>query len=51
MLLAYFAIVSALRNILVHGYFGLDDDILWDVVQNRANALRIALHVLEKKLS
>jgi len=43
--------IIALRNILVHGYFGLDDDILWDVVQNRANTLRSALHTLEKKLS
>ena len=43
--------IIALRNILVHGYFGLDDDILWDIVQNRANTLRSALHTLEKKLS
>jgi uncharacterized protein with HEPN domain len=38
--------IIALRNILVHGYFGLDDDILWDVVTNRIGPLRTALVAL-----
>jgi uncharacterized protein with HEPN domain len=35
--------IIALRNILIHGYFGIDDDILWDVVRNRVGPLRAAL--------
>jgi uncharacterized protein with HEPN domain len=35
--------IIALRNILIHGYFGIDDDILWDVVTNRVGPLRGAL--------
>lgn len=35
--------IIALRNILIHGYFGIDDDILWDVVHNRIRPLRAAL--------
>jgi uncharacterized protein with HEPN domain len=35
--------IIALRNILIHGYFGIDDDILWDVVTNRVGQLRAAL--------
>lgn len=38
--------VIALRNILIHGYFGIDDDILWDIVKNRVMPLRMALDVL-----
>lgn len=29
-----------LRNILIHSYFGVDDDILWDLVQNKVGPLR-----------
>ena len=39
--------IIALRNILIHGYFGVDDDILWDVVMNRVSALRSSLSALE----
>ena len=38
--------IIALRNILIHGYFGIDDDILWDVVSNRVEPLRLALETL-----
>jgi uncharacterized protein with HEPN domain len=27
--------IAGLRDMVVHEYFGLDEDILWDVVQNR----------------
>lgn len=31
--------VAGLRDIVAHEYFGLDEDILWDIVQNRIPAL------------
>ena len=42
--------IIALRNILIHGYFGIDDDILWDVVTNRIGQLRLALEALDSEL-
>ena len=27
--------ISGLRDLLAHAYFGIDDDILWDVIQNK----------------
>jgi uncharacterized protein with HEPN domain len=39
---------AGLRDMLAHAYFGIDDDILWDVVQNKvprlANAARAFLN-------
>ena len=39
---------AGLRDMLAHAYFGIDDDILWDVVQNKvhrlANATRAFLN-------
>ena len=31
--------IAGLRDIVVHAYFGIDEDILWDVVQNKIPAL------------
>jgi len=36
----------ALRHILIHAYFGIDDDILWDLVQNKVGPLKTALQAL-----
>lgn len=37
--------IIGLRNILAHAYFGIDDDILWDVIQNHvSNLLQAADH-------
>lgn len=36
-----------LRNILIHTYFGVDEDILWDLVQNKVAPLKAALQALE----
>ena len=30
---------AGLRDMLVHAYFGIDNDILWDVVQNKVSRL------------
>jgi uncharacterized protein with HEPN domain len=32
--------VAGLRDILTHAYFGIDNDILWDVVENKVPAVR-----------
>ncbi len=31
--------IIALRNILIHEYFGVNLKILWDVIQNKLNAM------------
>lgn len=36
--------IVAFRNILVHGYFGIDDALVWDVLENK-------LKVLKKEIS
>jgi uncharacterized protein with HEPN domain len=30
---------AGLRDMLAHAYFGIDDDVLWDVVQNKVPQL------------
>jgi uncharacterized protein with HEPN domain len=35
------------RNILIHGYLGIDNDIIWDIVRNEIAPLRQALEKLE----
>ena len=37
--------IIAVRNILVHGYLGVDDDILWDLVRQGIPELK---HFLEE---
>jgi uncharacterized protein with HEPN domain len=32
--------IIAVRNILVHGYLGVDDDILWDLIKQRIPQLK-----------
>lgn len=40
--------IAGLRDMLAHVYFGIDDDILWDVVKNRVPEL---VRAVEKFLS
>ena len=38
--------IAGLRDIIVHEYFGLDLDIVWDVVENRVPILLVQLRNL-----
>lgn len=31
--------IAGLRDILAHAYFSIDDEIIWDIVQNRLTGL------------
>ncbi|MBI5700234.1 DUF86 domain-containing protein [Candidatus Saganbacteria bacterium] len=35
--------IAGLRDILIHAYFGIDFDILWDILQNKLPGLKQAL--------
>jgi uncharacterized protein with HEPN domain len=35
--------IAGLRDILAHAYFGIDEDIVWDVVQNKVHELPTAV--------
>jgi len=39
--------IVAVRNVLIHGYLGIDDDIIWDIVRNEIEKLLAALEKLE----
>jgi uncharacterized protein with HEPN domain len=39
--------VIATRNQLIHGYAGIDDDVLWSIVQTDIPDLLIALRALK----
>jgi len=38
--------IIATRNRLIHGYLGIDNDILWDIIQNRIPDLLASLKAL-----
>lgn len=38
--------IGALRDILIHQYFGVDVEILWDIVQNKLSPLGQAVEGL-----
>lgn len=38
--------IAGLRDILIHQYFGIDTDILWDIVQTKLSALEVACRLL-----
>jgi len=38
--------IIAVRNILVHGYFGVDNDIIWDIVTRELGPLQKMLEAI-----
>jgi uncharacterized protein with HEPN domain len=40
----------ATRNRLIHGYLGLDDDVLWSIIQDDVPALLVEPRALTAKL-
>ncbi len=41
--------ISGLRDILIHEYFGIDVEIVWDVIQNKLPVLETKLQLLLKE--
>jgi len=42
--------IIGMRNILVHGYFEIDTDVVWNTVQQDVPRLRASVEALLKKL-
>jgi len=38
--------IVGVRNVLIHGYLGIDNDIIWDIVSNEVEKLMLALEKL-----
>ena len=32
--------IAGLRDILIHAYFGIDEEIIWDIIQNKVSLLK-----------
>lgn len=41
--------IANFRNRLAHAYFGIDDEIIWDIISNHLEAVREALKRIEEK--
>lgn len=45
-------LMSGMRDRLIHGYFGVDYEIVWDVVTNKIPDLQVKIeHILVKEVS
>lgn len=40
--------IAGLRDIVIHEYFGIDEDIIWDVVQNKISELKPEIDIIIK---
>lgn len=43
--------VAGLRDILIHAYFGVDVEILWDIVQNKVPVLARTIAAMQRAAS
>ena len=43
-------LLIATRNRLIHGYLGLDDDVVWSIIQSDVPALLVELRAVKAKL-
>ena len=42
--------IAGLRDILVHAYFSVDDEILWDIIQNKLSELHDCITTMKADL-
>lgn len=42
--------IAGLRDLLIHAYFGIDYEVLWDIVRNKIPGLNKQLQTILKKL-
>lgn len=42
--------IAGLRDILIHAYFGIDIDIVWDIIKNKIPALKTEISKLLKAM-
>jgi len=40
--------IAGLRDIAIHGYFGIDNEILWDIIQNKIPDLVMKIQEVSK---
>lgn len=41
--------IAGLRDIIVHAYFGLDNEMLWDIVANKVPSLKTKIETILKQ--
>ncbi|MBV9290263.1 MAG: DUF86 domain-containing protein [Hyphomicrobiales bacterium] len=46
----HWRLLIATRNRLIHGYLGLDDDVLWSIIEDDVPALLVQLRALKAEL-
>jgi uncharacterized protein with HEPN domain len=42
--------IAGLRDILIHAYFGIDTEIVWDVVENKIPLLKQQILLIQSKI-
>ena len=42
--------IAGLRDVLIHGYFGIDLEIIWDIIQGKVPTLRAQLKIIIEKI-
>lgn len=42
--------IAGLRDILIHAYFGIDTEIVWDVVENKIPQLKDQILLIQSKI-